>query len=46
MKPNDHELHTTWLTLNCLRNLQPTNNRLTRQALLMAMDIVQENIDL
>ena len=44
MNPKDNDLHTTWLTLNKLRNSQLTNNRLTRQALMMAMDIVQENL--
>lgn len=40
------ELKQAWLTLHDLRQEQPTSNRLTRTALQMAMDIVQENIDL
>ena len=40
------ELKQAWLTLHDLRQEQPTSHRLTRTALQMAMDIVQENIDL
>ncbi len=40
------ELKQAWLTLHDLRQEQPTTHRLTRTALQMAMDIVQENIQL
>ena len=40
------ELKQAWLTLHDLRQEQPTSHRLTRTALQMAMDIVQENIEL
>ena len=40
------ELKQAWLTLHDLRQEQPTSYRLTRTALQMAMDIVQENIEL
>jgi len=40
------ELKQAFLTLHSLREEQPTTHRLTRTALQMAMDIVQENIDL
>ena len=40
------ELKQAWLTLHDLRQEQPTSHRLTRTALQMAMDIVQENIQL
>lgn len=40
------ELKQAWITLHDLRQEQPTTHRLTRHALQIAMDIVQENIDL
>ncbi len=39
------KLKQAFLTLHALREEQPTNNRLTRTALKMAMDIVEENIE-
>jgi len=38
-------LKQAFLTLHALREEQPTTHRLTRTALKMAMDIVEENIE-
>ena len=46
MNNKQTELKQAWITLHDLRQEQPTSHRLTRTALQMAMDIVQENIDL
>jgi len=45
MNNKQTELKQAWLTLHDLRQEQPTSHRLTRTALQMAMDIVQENIE-
>jgi hypothetical protein len=45
MNDKQTELKQAWLTLHDLRQEQPTSHRLTRTALQMAMDIVQENIE-
>ena len=46
MNDKQTELKQAWITLHDLRQEQPTTHRLTRTALQMAMDILQENIQL
>jgi len=45
MNDKQTALKQAFLTLHALREEQPTTHRLTRTALKMAMDIVEENIE-